>query len=287
MIFSHQNSSFHVSGVARSILFAVLNFCLLQPALANAQEVLFIGNSYTAGDGLPELQKFGAVPKLVELIATSKGKSLSTGKVIAGGKDLGYHLQQAETLAQLSAKKWNYVVLQDLSTKPTAVINKATQKPNVEEFFENGVLFYNKIREVNPDTKVVLYQTWARGKDGKFFAGYKGPDEMFAAIIANYAEQARRLEELEPGDQILLAPVGAAFQMSLAKYPEINLYNPDNHHATVSGLYLSALVIYATITKDTPAGATNVFGSVTIPEEVAQQLQDIAVEITAPQRIGK
>src|SRR5438105_3010113 len=89
-----------------------------------AEDILFIGNSFTYGAGDKAIQEHGGVPKLVEAIAASKGRTIQTMMVVAGGKDWGFHLAQPNTATALSAKKWDFVVLQDLSTKATHVGNR-------------------------------------------------------------------------------------------------------------------------------------------------------------------
>jgi hypothetical protein len=249
--------------------------------LANAGEVLFIGNSYTYGAKQPAVQKLGGVPKFVELIAASKGRELSTEMVFAGGKDLGHHLQQPTTEPKVRSKKWEFVVLQDLS-------DKATRTGNVAEFFQNGATFYKLVREAAPGAKVVLYETWARGEGSPLYSKtpkptvFTTPAEMTAEIAGNHVEQERRLEALEDGEQVLLAPVGEAFQACRVAHPEISLYSEDNHHASTEGIYLSALVIYSTLTGDSPLGATHEFPGVTIPADTARLLQEVAAKTVAP-----
>jgi hypothetical protein len=107
---------------------------------------------------------------------------------------------------------------------------------------------------------------------------------MTSEVVKNYTEQERRLEAFDQGEQVALAPVGAAFQLCKESYPEIGLYTDDNHHANAEGLYLSALVIYATLTQDTPLGATHDFPGVAIPADVAGCLQEVAEKAVATAR---
>lgn len=271
--------TFHALGCARFLATAALVF----GASAAAEDVLFIGNSYTYGAKEPEVQKLGGVPKLVELIAASKGRAISTEMLATGGKDLGFHLQQPETEPKVRSKKWGGVVLQDFSSK-------ATRAGNVEEFFQNGATFYKLVREVVPDARVVLYETWARGEASPVYSktpkpnAFMNPAEMTSEVVRNYTEQERRLEAIEPGEQVVLAPVGAAFQLCKETYPEIGLYTEDNHHASAAGLYLSALVIYATLSGDSPLGATHDFPGVAIPAETAGHLQEVAEKTVATLR---
>lgn len=247
--------------------------------------MLFIGNSYTYCANEPDVQKLGGVPKLVELIAASKGRSISTEMLAAGGKDLGFHLQQPETERKVWSKKWDGVVLQDSSIK-------ATRMGNAAEFFKNGATFYRLIRKLAPDARIVLYETWARGEASPVYSttpkpkAFMNPAEMTSEVVRNYTEQERRLESLDPGEQVALAPVGAAFQLCKDTYPELSLYTKDNHHANAAGIYLSALVLYTTLSGDSPIGATHHFPGVKIPSDVAMHLQEIAETAVATPRDG-
>jgi hypothetical protein len=245
-----------------------------------AEEILFIGNSFTYGAGDKAIEGHGGVPKLVEAIAASKGKIIATTMVVAGGKDWGFHLGQPKTAEALAARKWDWVVLQDLSTKPTHM-------GKLDEYLQNGETFYKRIREKSPNAKILLYETWARSKGSGFYTGkstaksFVDPAEMTTEIEKAYAECQRRLETLEPGEQVAMAPVGTAFARCVEKYPDMVLNAPDQHHASAKGSYLAALVIYATIFQDSPLGAIHEFPGVTLEANEAKQLQEIAEEVTA------
>lgn len=198
--------------------------------------------------------------------------------VVAGGKDWSYHLAQPATEEALTEKKWDYVVLQDLSTKATHLGNRA-------EFVKNGELFYKRIREHSPNAKIVLYETWARAKGYPFYTGVSGPksftdpSEMTGEVEKGYTELHEDLEAIEPGQEVSVAPVGAAFALCLQKYPDIDLHWKDKHHASVAGNYLAALVIYATIFQDSPLGATMQFFGVSLDSKEARKLQEIAAQV--------
>ncbi|HWB58183.1 MAG TPA: DUF4886 domain-containing protein [Chthoniobacteraceae bacterium] len=251
-------------------------------ACLRADDALFIGNSYTFGGPEQAVNAHGGVPKLVEAIAVSKGKKLSTLMLAVPGKNLAYHLSQPQTDEDLKAKPWDWVVLQGFSTE-------ATHMGSPDDFLKNGVEFYKRIMAADPKARVVLYETWSRPKGSPYYTGESTPKsfadqkEMDSEIQKNYTELYRRMEAIDPGHQIALAPVGLAFQMSREKYPDINLNFTDLHHANTAGSYLAALVIYATIYQDTPKGATREFFGTSLDEALASKLQEIAGEAIAAQ----
>ena len=239
-------------------------------AAARAEDVLFIGNSFTR-----------SVPKVVEAIAKANGKTLTTGEVVKGGQNWGYHLAQPATSKAIGEKQWDAVVLQDYSSEPTRI-------GKVDKFMADGETFYRKIRAASPKATVVLYQTWALDEDNPIFAKepttkkFASPEEMTADLIKNYAALAKKLEEIEAGEQVRVAPVGEAFAKCIATHPDIDMMGKDNKHPTDTGRYLSSLVIYATLFNTSPIG--EVPSTVKVKPDVAKVLQQIADDVTKASR---
>ena len=238
-----------------------------------ADDALLIGNSFTRG-----------LFKTINAIAKAKNKDLAAQELAVGGKTWSYHLGASATTKMLAEKQWKWVVLQDSSVEPTHV-------GDVKKFRADGEKFYHRVRETSPDAIVVLYETWALAPGNAIFgesspAKFADPAEMTAELVRNYAELAKKLEDLEPGKQVALAPVGAAFARSLELNPNIALHGPDKKHPSTEGHYLAALVIYATLTGDTPVGP-EVTPGIKVSKEVAAKLQKVAEEVVTAQRAGK
>ena len=254
--------------------------CLSSPCGLWADDALFIGNSFTFGGAEKIICQHGGVPKLVEAIAASKKKNLSTLMLTAPGRDWGFHLRQPKTEEDLNAKIWNWVVLQDFSTQPTHI-----GKP--DDFFNNGETLDNRIMQHSPKAIVVLYETWARPKGNPLYTGISTPRtfvdtaQMNDEVQKHYTELYQRLEAINPPTHVELAPVGLAFERSVEKYPDINLYCSDLYHANTNGSYLAALVIYATIYKESPVGAPHEFFGLSLNVGAAAKLQEIANEVTS------
>lgn len=259
-------------------------FCRLLPVLllgvlpVRADDVLFIGNSFTYGGAAPIVEKNGGVPKLVEGIAQAAGKNISTTAVTKGGKDWAYHLAQPITEKTISLKPWTWIVLQDYSTRPTRV-------GNIDQFMKDGKTFSDLIAKTSPKTGIVLYETWARpvgkfysGKEGK---GLSGPEQMMGDLHQSYDDLQKALAETDADRPVRVALVGTAFAKCNAQFPAINLSATDNHHASADGYYLAALVIYETLFHDSVKDAPTQFfnGALTIPAEEADDLQAIADEV--------
>lgn len=260
---------------------AAFLFGVALTAPVQAEDILFFGNSYTNGSGDVAVARLG-VPKFVEAIALGKGHTIATEKVVAGGRDWGFHLAQSKTAEVLAAKKWDWVVLQDHSLKPT-------RAGNVDDHIRNGVEFYRRIDAASPAAKILLYETWARAAGNSMYGarGFRDPEEMTGELQKGYAASEAGMEALEAGEQVVIAPVGPAFALSLEKHPELILHAEDKHHASALGSYLAALVLYATLFQDSPVGAVASFPGVEIDPADALKLQQIAEEVTLPLRSPK
>ena len=86
-------------------LFTVANlFC--QDTLS----VLFLGNSYTAVNN---------VPQLVTSLANSAGKTLIVDANTPGGYTISGHLSNAASVDKIKQRTWDYIVIQEQSQLPS------------------------------------------------------------------------------------------------------------------------------------------------------------------------
>jgi len=74
-----------------------------------AKMVLFIGNSYTFENDLPQL---------VNDMACSAGVHLEIASSVKGGYRFSDHKSDADTMSAINREKWDYVVLQNQSQVP-------------------------------------------------------------------------------------------------------------------------------------------------------------------------
>lgn len=206
--------------------------------------ILFIGNSYTYCNDLPAM---------VQSLAQSADRDVEASQVTSGGKTLEWHWYNPGTLDALARSDWDFVVLQEQSTRP------------VEEP-EAMLSAAKRLQARAGSAKVVLYHTWAR----------QNIPEMQEGLNDSYFRVARELS-------CLVAPAGLAWQKALAENPDWVLHTEDRSHPNTIGTYLTACVFYATLFQTTPAGLTNVMKkeadvSLVIDAEKAGQLQAIAWE---------
>ncbi len=192
--------------------------------------VLFIGNSYTYYNNLPEI---------FSKVAASGGHPVETFMIAPGSTTLGQNLENKETRGALENGKWDFVVLQEQSLLGTAVYVDGLPRVDSDGSFERAAeSWIGAIRGAG--AKPVLYLTWAR----------RDSPEDQAALNHYYFEAARS----ERGDwDALVAPVGIAWD-HVRKESSIPLFQPDGSHPLPPGSYLAACTLYATIFDRDPAG---------------------------------
>jgi hypothetical protein len=185
---------------------------------------------------------------------------------------LGDHLEgtsRAVTLAQ--SRAWDVIVLQDLSTAPTNFGERL-----VDEYAAGLKQFKELIKASSSDTKIVLFETWARQARHKLYKGDNapfpgGPQEMQQIVTGNIKKSAQEIGAT-------VAPIGQAFLLCGEVKPEIGIYLEDDYHANANGCYLAALVLFAHIFQADPRGLSAMYE---IPDEVAEDLQKIAWQVVS------
>jgi hypothetical protein len=104
----------------------------------------------------------------------------------------------------------------------------------------------------------VFFMSWA----------YSDKPEMMKQLADAYLKAANE-------NDALVIPAGLAFQRSIAKRPDVNLYDADKRHPSLAGTYLGAATTYAALMKRSPVGLSYTGG---LPQDVALHLQQIAQE---------
>ena len=82
---------------------------MAQEAKQDSLRLLFVGNSYTYYNDLPQM---------VYEIAKTKKKKLSVRSVTKGGERLKGHLYNEKLREMLTTEKWDFVILQEQSSAP-------------------------------------------------------------------------------------------------------------------------------------------------------------------------
>jgi PKD repeat protein len=230
----------------KSILILLL-FCLSIGTLVaqNTLSVLFIGNSYTSYNNLPQL---------VQSLSTSAGKTLNIDSSIPGGYLMSSHLNDATTFAKISQGNWDYVVLQEQSQIPTI------------DFYRDNDMYPAMtdlkalIEQYNPCAKIITYMTWGRRYGGQ----QCDPSGTYCSpVFANFNQMQNSLTSayLEISEQLNVqcAPVGVVWQNILNNSTNV-LHSGDNSHPNIDGSYVAACTIFSSIWKQGASGLSYTAG---------------------------
>jgi hypothetical protein len=202
--------------------------------------VLFVGNSYTFYNRLPELVR------QMSLDARQQ-RPLEVKDVTFGYATLEAHWQKGDVQQALAGRHYDYVVIQDHSLGPI-------DHPDLTRKYVKLIAAEARKAGAQP----ILYMTWAR----------QHKPEMQKQLEFIYTSVAQE-------NQALLAPVGLAWQRALAETPRPELYIKDGSHPSYLGSYLAASVFYALIYGARPPAAP-AGKSAAIDQAVAAVLQQDA-----------
>lgn len=237
----------------KAILHIYIFFCIHLLA-QESTKVLFIGNSYTF---------YNKMPQMVKKIAESTGEQLQIQQATNGGYSFKRHATKAATLALIKKEKWDYVVLQGYSlecAQPLSVMEEKTI-PYLD-------ILIDSIRNNHHCTQIIFYNTWGR-KEGVPALCEENPilcsyTTMDSTIRANYQYLAQRY-------RTKIAPVGLLWTQILSEL-DWELYNPDKTHPSYLGSFIAAHVFYTIITEKDPLQSPF---SGKINDSISQQVKEI------------
>lgn len=196
--------------------------------------ILFIGNSFTARNNVPQL--------LVDL-AAERGHDLKFELIEAGGASLRQHWNKGIAAKAIATKKFDWVVLQEQSTLP--IKNAVRTKENIELFVEPVA---------SSGAKLALYLTWAR----------RSAPETQKALTDTITSIGKQVNAT-------VVPVGVAWEVFLSKHDAPVLHDKDLSHPTLAGSYLAACVFLASLFKENATGIETMLNGVTSAERLALQ----------------
>lgn len=175
-------------------------------------KILFIGNSHTYYNELPQIVK-----ELLEYTGVKTHVTMST----EGGKGLIYHCNREDVNFNIRHGDYDVVVLQD----------KASNF-NPEDYKEGGRILMRNSLASSPARRV-LYMVWARRME-------KEKQEIITRAHTEFGQEIGAA----------VAPAGEVWHKMLRETPDLEgqLYRPDGNHATPLGSYLAATTLFYTIT---------------------------------------
>lgn len=212
------------------------------PPLASKADVqiLFMGNSHTAANRLP-----GMVAELVR--AAWPGRTVEAVEA-PGWMFLEQRATDRASLELLRSTRWRFVVLQ------------------AQEYSSSGAFPYpigGAVELVKQSRAIgalpILFPEWPR-------AGVNETQRIYDLHLSI----AREAPACVP-------PIPQAWDLSLARHPDLRLHAPDGNHAAAPGSLLAAMVITATMTGASPDSLPNIeeFG---VDAAVQSRLRAVAAE---------
>jgi hypothetical protein len=175
-------------------------------------ELLFIGNSHSSANKLPDL-----VAMLIE--AGVQGKTANAERA-PGWKFLAERLNDGVTQKTIEARAWSHVFLQAQKYSSTGMYSYPTDA--AEEWIR-------RIKSTN--AQAILFPEWPR----------RGNTEEGQRVYKLHLSIASR-------EAACVAPVGPVWDATILKYPEITLHASDGNHSNTNGALLTAYVFYQVIT---------------------------------------
>ena len=238
-------------------VFFFIIFIVPNLIFAQSYDILFVGNSYTY---------YNNMPQMVADIASSFGDTISFDQSTPGGASLYGHSQNQTTLDKINQQDWDYVVLQDQSQNPS--LSPSYVSANVYPYAQSLV---NAIEQNYNCSEPLFYMTWGRKYGDQSNCNNYPP-------VCTYLGMQQRLRDsyinMGSTNNASVSPVGVAFKNSIANDSTIDLYNNDNSHPSVYGSYLAACTFYSTIFKQPCLGSS--FFPLGIDSLTASFLQQIA-----------
>lgn len=218
--------------------------------------VLFVGNSYSASNDLAGV---------VRDLAASTGHRIETVTRAPGGWWLRDHAGSADTVETIAQGDFDFVVLQEQSMVPAD--SRLAERESVPAV--RGL----STRASQSGARPVLFMTWAHRR-GSREVGHSSYETMQVAIAETY-------DRLATVGIAEVAPVGAAWWMSLEERPDIILYQPDGSHPAVAGTYLAGAVIAGVVVDTDP---TEFDADLTLPADHAVALRSFAARALSGER---
>ena len=198
------------------------------------QRILFIGNSYTGVNKLPDV--------FLEIVKDSGRATPVVKSSTPGGRTLKQHLGIAGSMKLVDEGGWDVVVLQGQSQEPAIAEKDETVR---KEFVESAAELCKRVRAKSPKAKIYFYETWARHSD-YWSAAKKGAD-----VGANPKEMQARLRKwygfVAKENQATLVPCGDAWELNYASASPVRLHTKDHSHPEFVGTYLNALIFFGKI----------------------------------------
>lgn len=221
--------------------FLLLSLLLCSNMIVRASDttrVLFIGNSFTYGNMVPDIMKGIAEAGHLHMEYVMHAPGGATVGDIEQGAFA--HMENPQVFTLIRQGNWDYVVVQDNQGRFinfNGVFWPVARTIEGHKRLMDSTMFYNSC------ATMVWFSGWAF-KDGAPPYGNTGV-ALIDNIDANYKFMNDSLKQI-------VSPIGAAWKKSVLTSPTIELWDTDAAHASVNGSYLTASVLFCSLFKRDP-----------------------------------
>ena len=213
------------------------------------KKVLFIGNSHTYMNDMPEIFR--------QMMERATGESCEVFMLAYSARSLKWHMEEEYFSERFNILHggYDYCVIQEQA-------HPMTSFEDTEKYAARIIELCKKV-----GTKPVIFETWAE----------KVKPE-------NQKEMNRRYHKIAEDNGVLLAPVGEVWEKTLSELEgDADLYFTDGEHASAIGDYLVAMILVKTITGKLPEESFVKSFDFTIPgdnwQPVKEDVSDEEVQI--------
>jgi hypothetical protein len=217
------------------------------PAAGADVSLLFMGNSHTSANNL--------VGMAAAMIATGRPQKTVAAVEAPGWMFLEERLNHAPSRTLLASQPWSVVVLQAQKYSASGQFSYSTEEAKELSRLARG-------QQAVP----IMFPEWPR----------RGIDETqrIYDLHVSIAQAATAC----------VAPIGQAWDLALARHPDIVLHDADGNHSAPAGAFLAALVLYATVTGLSPLELPHLpqFNVTEGAQQALRAVAEDAIRITPP-----
>lgn len=224
------------------------------------KRALFLGNSYTAVNNLPQL---------VAGLSTAAGKNLVVDNYCPGGFTYSNHSVNSNSQAKIRQGNWDFVILQEQSQIPSITHYR------YNEMYPSAQRLRDSIVKYNPCATIITYMTWGRRNGGQQCGGgfcspaFTGFNHMQDSLESAY-------EAVSDLITAQCAPAGMVWKKILGETSMV-LHAGDNSHPLITGSYAAACAIFSSIWKERSAGLSFVSSLTAANANYIQRASDSVV----------
>ncbi len=208
-------------------------------------KILFIGNSHVAGNSLANVVQ--------ELFENNLSTKLVTSQRAPGSAFLEERINDGITYETIKSEQWTHIILQ-------------AQKVSSSQ----SMLYPTKAAE-----------SWVELVKAELFATpimFPEHPQKGNVIEAKYIHNIHL--GIAGRTPACVAPIGLAWDLAFELYPSLLLHQDDGNHANIKGVFLTAMVLYQTISGESAENLSYI-ESIEVDSIMQEQLAHVASQAIA------